>query len=673
MDFWSKGKITAERMVQSLFEQLSPQGGNINARLGATAAQVADPMQYMQQGPLNLTNFNSIYGTPDEFMARYTSFVEDYYATLDNRANHVRGTKVNIDLMKAQGRIDLGVLTAKESDRLYQDYLNRVLRLPDLLAEAGAPGVQMPSSNKFKGLFRYRATRQGFEDQAMHPAQVLLNKTYFGFNPRIMGLDSLSVGRNNIVGKRELTEIVEQSASGNILSSLKVGERVVTLDVETTGVFDFSNVRSFAAAESIVEEVTDAAGNKTTRLGAPRALLDKAFDSSQLAGTTISQRLSGGSVPMGQFLGQAEGTIGQALPEGSFLDESTDFINKYLLQPDTKLSGHNIYFDLQKMTNTMTRMHGFENHTNAQVAIKSLWEKVNQGGYIVDTLNSVQDYLMDEVETALAKNPATLNASEAYIRNLVSPELLARVQQGGSLSAFGMENISMTNLFELMERDGFGEELLEAVTKGSHVAGTDVMLQAHMANYVSTGELKIWANADPMEIDGKMQVQTKLGRFSRLKVLKSQAITPTTNIADVDHLSQTTLDYFTAQTPEGNRALQRVSLNLDNVSQVFQGEAGVENLSFGTLKYQDGKFRILTPDGDVAVNSDRARQVIRDTLHAAADPTNKSGELRAGKVTHRFNEALLSINDLGLSYDIESRVNQMRSIGAMPISTQVTG
>lgn len=669
-----KGKTTRERMIQALEGIVAVQGRSGSEILKMRTGDSISPAQaFFQQSPLSTGFFNNFYkpetsrlgsaidpsiSSSDHFLKEYEAFEKEYFSALENQANHARGTAINVELMKKRGVIDLKLLNRQKADELYSMYSRRVLQLDRLIGEAGLPGVEMPSANLYSKSFRYLSETD--QSGVVHPAHVVLNRSFFSFNARKAGMDSFTVSKNNLLSSRALRDILEQSksiASGQgMFPGLKEGMRVMTLDVETTGVFEFSQVRSLSLAESTFE-----AGKLTAPKSVPN--MNLLFDSPQLRGFTVGQ-MNGGSISLSNFLARAEGSGENALAMDTFLDESEKFIRQ-LLDAD-RIAGHNVHFDIDKITQTMMQMKGFESHTSkmggAKEALRLLYEKIDEGNYLVDTLETTRTYLNQEVNNFidLSKQMDVDDISERYVRNLFSEDILARVHIGGAAAPFSMENIALnTNLFELIEKDGKAEELFKLITKGSHVSETDVHLQTYVANYVQSGELKIWPNADGT----RGQARTDFGQFARSKVLKSQAVTPTTNMADIQTVSNNVYQYLMSD--EGARG---VSVNLANAGDVFnipelQGKSA-------TLMRHEGSFGLLSRGGFASVDEDQAIQFIRQTLQEARSPS-KLEQLRVGSVVKNINRQNLNINDLGISFGAASRADQIAKIGKMPISTTV--
>lgn len=53
------------------------------------------------------------------------------------------------------GGINLDILNAEAKRMFEREYKEDVLRLPKVFRDVGSPGIQMPSSNRYRHAFRY--------------------------------------------------------------------------------------------------------------------------------------------------------------------------------------------------------------------------------------------------------------------------------------------------------------------------------------------------------------------------------------------------------------------------------------------------------------------------------------------------------------------------------------
>lgn len=643
MNFSSDGRV-------SLWNSLK---GSVFPR-NTTPGQRPGIHNYFQQQSLSRANIGAIYGTDDQFYAAYEEFERRYYAAISNSKNIAQGKSVNAGLMKTTGRIDLSILNKKTSKELRDYYATHILKLDQVLASTGLPGVQLPSANLYAGSFRFRLENaQG----AMHPAQLLLNRTIFNVHEGDVGVDALRFGTSSLISSRALRQY-SQDPSEMIPQGAR---KVFVFDVETTGVTSTSQVRSMSMAQMLYDDTGRMIGGPTSI-----SAMNMAFESPMLSGITVSN-LNGGTVSMTEFLAQSEFGVsadtlrsrGQLFEMGQggqkYLDQLDIFLNK-LMEADA-VAGHNVGFDLDMMIRTAERVSGssMSDHRVMQT-IERFYQKVEGGNFLIDSLESTRNYLLAQVEEMVGQSSSGINVSSLnqlddearkFVNGLFAQETLARVHIGGSASYASVENVALnTNLFELIENSGKAEELYDLINKGSHIAETDTILQSYIMEYVRSGELKIT----------DISARSDFGRMARAKIVQSQAITPTTNIASVQHISNTVLNYVTSE--EGARGVSLlVSRNELNLPAGQVGQLPQE----GILQYKDGGYKFVTSEGvEDIVDQNFARNFIVQRLNAAQAPA--ADRVRVGNVTRLTNNAANSIIDLGISFQQASTIDQLRYV-----------
>jgi len=487
---------------------------------------------------LDVAKLQEIYGTPEAFLQRYSEFHEKYIKLLETgKVNSAKVGRVNLDTLIAGGKIDLSILDEASMAMMKSEYTNEVLKLPRLFAEIGLPGQQLPSTNLYRKAAKYNVDTTNVN----HGIITLLNRTIFNINPRISDMDAFNVGISNLMGVNTL----EQTTNYKELSDSLVGKKIYTFDVETTGVFEGSEVRSFAISENI---------NGNIRL------LDDfnfTYNSRQLGGITVA-----GSKSLTEFFSeQARSSRARIISDSrggkDFLDNYARFMEK-LMEAD-HVSGHNVLFDIQAMTNTAKQQAGFSEHKAAMEATDKFHKRMadREANFIIDTLevsrvhmNRLVQQKIDELgETFLDASGKFDDAAHLKRFNelLYSPEFLARAKMGQSAATASVEAIAMrTNLLELIEKEAqqageTGEkarQLFHKIYGGTHMADTDAMLQSYVQKYINIG---LQEQKDPFAlriVDQKERSgYSSLVRGAQAKVFQSAALTPTTNIADVSHLS----------------------------------------------------------------------------------------------------------------------------------------
>jgi hypothetical protein len=660
------------------------------ARVGQKITQDS----FFQQAPITESQMNKVFGTEDEFLERYGRFQKDYEAAISNKLNHAKGSTVNVELMKRQGKTDLSVLNRETRDKLYKSYMNDVMRMGDLIKEVGLPAYDMPNANLYKDLFQFSVDN---EQGIVHPAQILLNRMSVNFDPNKRGLDSLNIGSGEQMSHRSLSNLFHSSKGRSpekIFGQTPTqGQtlKIATIDIETTGVDIFSDTRSMTIAESILDD--------TGQISKPTTLEDfnVSFQSNKLSGvnvTTFDTKTQNQAVTsLTEHLANVEvGTTSKQMGEGgsTYLDEVERFFNK-LLEAD-RVAGHNLNFDIDHMISTAMKQDGFGSHLGAQRAIDQFTQRaMDDKEYFVDTLESTRAYIKNQAEQAtnLGSYLDGEARSNAYVKNLFAQETLSKVHIGGSASYGSVTNLALnTNLFELIEKDGQAEELFGLIQKGSHVAETDVHLQTYIGNYVQSGRLKIRPIADQQSIGKTAQEiadealgKTDFGNFARSKIAQSSAVNATTNIANVQHMSETVFKHV-RDTPKG---LQEVSLSLsrEQINQMSGLGLVGNQTKQGTLAYHKATsnsvegFYFATSHGKKELlDQTESEKIITKILDDARNDTDFAlggsrnlPNITVGSLTGPRNRALESILDTGISYGRASKIDELARISTAVLPT----
>jgi len=196
-------------------------------------------------GSIKNDDLYNLYGSSDDFFKNYETFQKKYIQALrSGKINPSRAGKINLDFLLAGGKIDLSILDEPTLKELKSSYFNDVLKLPLNINDSrmGLPDVELPSTNRYRKAARYSIQFDG-SSKGVHPAAVLLNRTIFNINPRVAGIEAFNPGISNLAGMETLRQGVDPIDI--------TGKKVFTFDVETTGVFQNSEVRSMSIAQNI--------------------------------------------------------------------------------------------------------------------------------------------------------------------------------------------------------------------------------------------------------------------------------------------------------------------------------------------------------------------------------------------------------------------------------------
>ena len=207
---------------------------------------------FFQQQALTSVDLENVLGTSDEFLKRMSQWQAKVESAMATQLR-VKGNQfTNINLLKRRLSVNLNMFNKKTADELYSSYYNDVLRMPALLRKAGAPAVELPSGNLYTSAFKFMVDQSG----TYHPGREVLTSMIMNFNPSRSPLDALSISRSNILSYKTLERMTKEAGQRklptDVFGTLKAGQKVLTFDIETTGVFEGAQMRSAAAAEMVI-------------------------------------------------------------------------------------------------------------------------------------------------------------------------------------------------------------------------------------------------------------------------------------------------------------------------------------------------------------------------------------------------------------------------------------
>ena len=307
------------------------------------------------------------------------------------------------------------------------------------------------------------------------------------------------------------------------------------------------------------------------------------------------------------ILEEADNIKSMANGGAEFVAESKKLFAQFLSDDISHLSGHNIFFDLQKMGETLQGLDAYDDE--AKTLMHSVFDRVAGEGKYAGQKN----FLIDTKETLSAyfsKKAEGLPDAAAKVNRLLAPESLAKISIGGSTTPSSIENIvANSNVLQLIERDG-DTALMDAIRNGSHIAKTDVHMQGALYKYQLSGEL------DFMDMT-KLDSASDFVKSGRRQYLRGSAYTPTTNVADVAHLEKSGIDYLSGAGAK--------NVMLEDIA---GSDLGLSTSAKGQLRYNKSKegFEFVDSSSGTIntspIDEGIARSNISSRLQAISDVNN---------------------------------------------------
>ena len=633
----------------------SQNGQNLQTLLQSLNSTAQGSMRVFgaQNQRLTSSTLESILGSQDEFMNRYKQFEQEYFRMLTDKKNLSKFTgPIDIDMERLSGKINLNNLNYKTQKQLTQMFKENVLRMDELFSQVGIPGMEFPSSNLFRSALKYDVA------DLSHPAAVFLNRLFFNVDIYKSGQETFDFTKS----------LLSSNALENIMATQNMqiakDARILTLDVETTGVTRGSQVRSFAY------QLNDSDGKIIKMMGEDQVSM--AYENPLMDTARMRTSPSGTSVRMSRQVNVLEGAKNvKAMDDGglAFIQDTKALLQQML--ESQHISGHNVRFDLTQMYETSKALNAAVKDQEIMGMFKDLYTRINeQSDYLIDTAETLRSYFTEKVSSIVGTDGAR---SAQIVQQMLAPEAMARATIGGSIAPISVENLALnTNLFQLIESDPvLAQEITDRLSKGAHIASTDIKIQGLLEEYRRKGLLDFrFSILEGQQVDDL----TEFEKFARARMLQSSAITPTTNIASVQHLSQASFNYLTS-----DQGLHRAQITT-NASQLGLpgNDEGILSLDKKTGEYKFTPFATSGKSDSIIVpDKNKAKDLMTNTLNEARkQATDQKITLKSGAVIQTTrNVADESVIKIQMSYTDETQADLMRGISAAvaPITALMGG
>lgn len=629
-------RLISSKLVPSMF----------NVKFGGIGEKVLDK---------NLAT--AIYGEADQFYDRQRAFEKAYYEMISDPANLRPGaaSRVDADLMRRLGEIDLSVLNYQSRQQMLQQYRGNVINIDTLLKNTGFPSIPLANSNPYRLPFKMEV-----DQQIEHPAQVVMNKMIFNIDPLAAQITDISFNTQNIMSADDIQRTMFQLDGIKNKTLFAPGADVLTLDIESTGLMSDSQMRSLSVRRAV--------GGIT---GPTENMMAINYRSPRLAGIlAVDQRTGTFSQTLSDFIFSQEGASGVMIEdEQEMLSQMKKVFTQ--LNKAQHVTGHNIGYDIRMMIGTLERMPGYKRDQELVGLVNQFIERrKTDSSFIIDTLEIGRNYMTNLIQGTLdGQNLSSIERGGMYAQRFFSTEALADVAMGGKATYVGVENFALnSNLLDLMAREENASDIFEQILRGSHIAETDTLLQNYMLKYMHTGDL----NFRGENLAGQQKVDNELINLARRTIFKSSAIVPTTNIADPRHLTQTALRYV--KTEEGLMDAT-ISISKAEAGQIGLTEEAFQGVDEGFVKYsrKTGKYSLFVGGQAQGVDIEDTRAVttyLRDVITKASDVAYEQQLTISPGQTVSVNPFEKKIISLGVNVQNNSAMQVMAEVIAATQSMQ---
>lgn len=535
-----------------------------------------------------------------------------------------------MDLQRKSGKIDLSLLTYENQQNLKQQFRKQVLQADQLFNDVGLPGMEFKSSNLYSALTKYDV------EGSNHPMSALLNRMFMNVNPLKDGFEAINFGGSNMLSTQALRRA---SNAGNFTPAETA--KILTFDVETTGVTADSQIRQFAY--QVGEE-------------------KKVFNFRNLLMDTATVTKSGQSYRMSDFVNMEE-KAGEVFDMGENGKIFAGHVKEMLtaMENADHISAHNASFDLGKLGDTLHATGALGADQELRDQFFRVLDRVNSNdNYLIDTAETMRSYFTDEASRVVGESG---DRASRLVSQLLGPEMITKAGIGGSVAPVSVENLALnSNLFQMIEKHEpeLAKQMTKDLARGSHIADTDIAVQASLDRYRRksiAGEL----GGDRLSFRFTETGQpigaplSDFEAFARSRIFKSQAFTPVTNIASVQHISDASMSYLGTE-----KGMQGIQLRVQGSEFGLGGEEGILQFNQKARGYE---FRAFGSETGEAVDSATARSYITRTINNArnagegtASTLRVAGESIALGSRNILDESIL---DLGFNFTSASSADSI--------------
>lgn len=554
-----------------------------------------------------------------------------------------------MDLQRKSGRIDLSLLTYENQQALKQQYRKQVLQIDQLFNDVGLPGMEFKSSNLYSSLLKYDVA------DASSPMGEMLGRTFFNVNPLKDGFEAINFGMSNMMDVKSLRQLM---ASKTIRPEDIDYSKMLTFDVETTGVTSDSQIRQFSyridkeaidpsTGRSIIDPIT---GQKKM------VTESKTFNFRNPLMDTATVTKSGISYRMSDFVNMGDDNVREM---SSFAEAAKQMFNE--MENASHISAHNARFDLTQFGKTLQSIGAFEADEGLRDQYFRILDRTfEQDSYLIDTAESMRSYFTKEASRVVGESG---DRASRLVSQLLGPETITKAGIGGSSAIVSVENLALnSNLFQLIEKheEDFAKEITAGLKAGSHNADVDTAIQASLKRMEIKSEMNLLGGDrltfrfnEAGEAIGEPLSEFEI--YARSRVFKSQAITPVTNVASVQHISDAVSSYIRT-----DKGMQGVQLRVSGASLGLDSGEGILSFNEANRNYE---FRVFGSETAERIETSTAREYITRTLNEAISTgEGVESSLRVGSEAINIglrNVADESILNLGLSFSTTTSADSM--------------
>jgi len=449
-------------------------------------------------------------------------------------------------------------------DRQFQD-----LVFQSYESSYGLPSIQLPSGNPRRATV-YGMSQPGVDnalDTLLQGRAISVDITKRGLGRNAMRVSATDIPTAEYLRqgltRRNTTQMLDDALTeARRTGGATAGIRLAALDVETGGVGPYDQVRSLSVG---FYDLTGA--DSTAALGAmpvsptsrsnvhmivPEMESVRAGRPGQAAiglGTR-TYRIETGST--GGIVHNLTTAAGRSSAAANYEEQIRN-----LLDPNTFIVGNKVgSFDVPKIINSAAALDEFMNVPERAALLTALQQKLTSGTGVIDVTQLAGEHIFEKMgllqRAAEARGETLESMLGEAVSSILSPETALKAGRfGESVKPRGIESILLTtDLLERLTQTPEGEGLVRRLASGAHISDVDLQLSAAIIRGVQTDQMELLTAGSRGTIGGVAidRMLASAVEQARVSISRIGAMTPTTNLANIEEISDQVFGFLSTTT-----------------------------------------------------------------------------------------------------------------------------
>lgn len=539
-----------------------------------------------------------------------------------------------LELALESPTMDLSLISSQaERSRLDRQFQDLVFQGYE--ASYGLPSIQLPSGNPRRATV-YGMSQPGATDALdtlLQGRAISVDITKPGVGRSALRVSATDIPTADYLMQGLTRRNTSQILTDTLAEARRTGGRVrlAALDVETGGIGPYDQVRSLSVGFYDIGGATSADAmrsmslNPTSRSNVHMIVPEM---ESVRAGRPGQSAIGLGTRTYQIETGRAGGIVHNLTTEAGRASAAANYERQIreLLDPNTLIVGNKVgSFDIPKIINSAAALDEFMAIPERRLLLTSLQQKLTSGTGVIDVTQLAGEHIFEKMgqlqQVATARGASLETMLDEAVGSILSPEAALKAGRfGESVKPRSIESILLTtDLLERLTQTPDGLTIVNRLAGGAHVSDVDLQLSAAIIKGVSTDEMDLLTPGsrgtiggtaiDPLYSAAVQQARISLSRYS--------AMTPTTNLANIEELSDQVFGFMATSTDP--RITQGIRIQTASGYQDYNAAVGAYQETIGGVTRN--------------IPEPVATRRIRDALNTARRaPTGPSGEAARARV-----------------------------------------